>query len=112
MTIPNKLTIARIVLTFVFMLFLFIPGLTAKILALLIFFLACLSDYLDGLLARKHNTITNFGIIMDPIADKILVLGAFLVFVEIKIIPAWMVIIEYFTVTTMSIAISKQPSIL
>lgn len=93
MSLSNKLTIARIVLTFIFMFFLFVHGLLAKIVALLIFSLACLSDYLDGFFARKNNTISNFGIIMDPIADKILVLGSFLAFVEMKIVPAWMVVL-------------------
>jgi len=75
------------------MFFLFLPGLIFKSLALSIFCLACLSDYLDGFLARRHNVISNFGIIMDPIADKILVLASFLSFVEMKLIPAWMVVI-------------------
>lgn len=96
MNICNKLTISRIILTFVFMFFLFVNGIPAKVVALFIFLLACLSDYLDGFLARKHNTVSNFGIIMDPIADKILVLGSFLAFVQMQLIPAWMVIIVLF----------------
>ena len=62
MNIANKLTLTRIGLTFVFMFFLFLPGLIFKSLALSIFCLACLSDYLDGFLARRHNVISNFGI--------------------------------------------------
>lgn len=93
MNISNQLTIVRIIITFIFMFFLFGHGLIYKVLALFIFSLACLTDYLDGFFARKLKQISNFGIIMDPIADKILVLGAFISFVEMEIIPAWMVVI-------------------
>ncbi len=93
MNLPNKLTVTRIVLTFVFMFFLFANGVIAKTLALLIFLLASLTDLLDGYFAKKHNQITDFGKLMDPIADKILVLAAFLAFVEMELIPAWMVVI-------------------
>ncbi len=93
MNLPNKLTISRIILTFVFMYFLFSPGLLAKLSAILVFILASFTDYYDGRLARKKNIITSFGKLMDPIADKILVLAAFLAFVELKLMPAWMVII-------------------
>ena len=54
---------------------------------------ACVTDYYDGYLARKTNGVTSFGKLMDPIADKILILGAFLAFVEMEVIPAWMVMI-------------------
>lgn len=93
MNIANKITLLRIFLTFIFMFFLFIHGLAFKILALIVFVLASISDYFDGFLAKRLNMVSNFGIIMDPIADKILVLGAFLSFVEMKIVPAWMVVI-------------------
>lgn len=96
MNLPNKLTVFRIVLTFVFLAFLFSKGLEAKVLALAIFLLASFTDLLDGFLAKKRNEITDFGRLMDPIADKILVLAALLAFVEMKIIPAWMVIIIIF----------------
>lgn len=93
MNIANKLTITRIMLTFIFMLFLFCQGLAAKLAAFFIFSVAALTDYLDGFFAKKFNMTSNFGIIMDPIADKILVLGSFLAFVEMDIIPAWMVVL-------------------
>jgi CDP-diacylglycerol--glycerol-3-phosphate 3-phosphatidyltransferase len=73
------------------MFLLFYPGLTAKVLAFIAFCLACLTDFFDGYIARKYNLITDFGKLLDPIADKILVLSAFLAFVEMGIIPAWMV---------------------
>lgn len=92
MNLPNKLTISRIILTFVFMVFLFSRGIWAKSFALLAFIIASLTDYYDGLMARKRSQITNFGKLMDPIADKILTLAAFLAFVELRLIPAWMVV--------------------
>ncbi|MFH1458852.1 MAG: CDP-diacylglycerol--glycerol-3-phosphate 3-phosphatidyltransferase [Candidatus Omnitrophota bacterium] len=93
MNLPNRLTTLRIILSFVFMFLLFTPGVLAKILALIAFLIASITDFYDGYLARKHNLITDLGKLLDPIADKILVLSAFLVFVEMGIIPAWMVVI-------------------
>lgn len=93
MNLPNKLTISRLVFTFAFMCCIFYPGAIAKTLAIFFFMLAALTDYFDGRIARKRNLITNFGKLMDPIADKILVLAAFLAFVELKLMPAWMIII-------------------
>ncbi|MFA5389088.1 MAG: CDP-diacylglycerol--glycerol-3-phosphate 3-phosphatidyltransferase [Candidatus Omnitrophota bacterium] len=93
MNLANKLTISRIILAGIFILFLFIKGPGAKFIALAVFLAACVTDYYDGYLARKTNGITSFGKLMDPIADKILILGAFLAFVEMEIIAAWMVII-------------------
>ncbi len=93
MNLPNKLTLLRILLSFVLMGLLFFGGLAARVLALLVFLGACLTDYFDGKIARARHCITNFGKIMDPLADKILVLGAFLSFVELQLVPAWMVVI-------------------
>ncbi len=98
MNIANRLTVSRIVLTCVFMFFLSFPFkgawlLWSKIASLFIFILAALSDYLDGLFAKKKNMITDFGKLMDPIADKILVIAAFAAFVQIQIIDAWMLVI-------------------
>lgn len=93
MNLPNQLTVARIVLTFVFIFFLFNQGILARGLALTVFTLAALTDLYDGKIARKRNLVTDFGRLLDPIADKILVISAFLAFVELKIIPGWMVII-------------------
>lgn len=93
MNLPNKLTLLRIILTFVFMLCIFSKGLAFKLLALTVFMAAALTDLLDGMIAKSRNQITDFGKIMDPIADKILVLAAFLSFIQLQLISAWMVIV-------------------
>ena len=93
MNIANRLTMLRIVLTFVFMFFLFCHGLWAKVASLIIFILAALSDLFDGMIAQRMNMITDFGRLMDPIADKILVLAAFAAFVQMQLIDAWMFVI-------------------
>jgi CDP-diacylglycerol--glycerol-3-phosphate 3-phosphatidyltransferase len=91
--LPNKITLARIGLAFVFMVFLFSKGVIFKFLALATFVLAAFSDYLDGFIAKRYNITSDFGKIMDPIADKVLTIAAFLAFVEMKLVPAWMVFI-------------------
>jgi len=93
MNLANKLTISRIFLTFVFLFFLFVHGFWAKLISLIIFILAALSDLFDGMIAHNRNMITDFGRLMDPIADKILVLAAFAAFVQMQIIEAWMLLI-------------------
>ncbi len=93
MNLSNKLTLSRIGMTFLMMALLFMQGVAAKTCALIIFLLACGTDFLDGWVARRRNETSDFGKIMDPLADKILVLGAFLSFVQLQLIPAWMVVI-------------------
>ncbi len=93
MNVANALTMSRIVLTFVFMFFLFSHGLLPKVLALIVFVVASLTDMLDGLVAKSTHSVTDFGKLMDPIADKVLTLAAFLGFVQMEIVPAWMVVI-------------------
>ena len=96
MNLPNKLTILRIILTVIFLFFLFARGPAYKIIAFVIFLTAALTDYLDGYIAKKRQMVSDFGRFMDPIADKVLVLSAFLAFVEMGLIPAWMVMIIIF----------------
>lgn len=93
MNIANRLTMLRIVLTFVFMFFLSLPGLWAKVISLAIFIFAAVSDLLDGMIAKKRNMVTDFGKLMDPIADKILVLSAFAAFVQMHLVRDWMFMI-------------------
>lgn len=82
----------RIVLTIVFMLFLlwWENIWWTKLVAFLVFSFAALSDYFDGRIAKKRNMVTDFGRLMDPIADKILVLSAFAAFLQIRLINVWM----------------------
>jgi len=91
--IANRLTVLRIILTFVFMFFLFGHSLWAKIISLIVFIFAALSDFFDGRIAQKKNMVTDFGKLMDPIADKILVLAAFAAFVQLQLIEAWMFVL-------------------
>ncbi len=70
-----------------------LPGAVSKATALFVFLLASLTDYWDGSIARERNLTTSFGKLMDPIADKVLTLSAFLAFVQMAIVPAWMVVI-------------------
>lgn len=115
MNLPNKLTVARILLTFVFMFFLFSGGIFAKVMALVIFVAAAFTDYLDGFIAKKYNIISDFGKMMDPVADKILTLAAFLAFVEMKLVPAWMVVIiimRELTITSIRLVALRKGEIL
>lgn len=102
MNLPNKLTVSRIALAFAFILFLFLPGLIFKIVALIMFITASLTDMLDGYLAKKNNEVTDFGRLMDPVADKILILSAFLAFVQMQLVPAWMVVVIIFREVTVT----------
>ena len=101
MNLPNKITIARILLVPIMMLMPYI-GITAKtsfglpivnIIILIIFLVASFTDYLDGHIARRRNIVTNFGKFLDPIADKLLVLASLVMLVEAGIIPGWIPII-------------------
>ncbi|MHB8130350.1 MAG: CDP-alcohol phosphatidyltransferase family protein, partial [Mobilitalea sp.] len=94
MNLPNKITIFRIFMIPLFLVFLLMPGIPyGQYIAAGIFLIAALSDLVDGYIARKHNLITNFGKFMDPLADKLLVSSALICFVELNLLPAWIVII-------------------
>ena len=90
---PNQLTVLRILLSFLLIFCLLTPGFKMKIAAIFVFAVASLTDLWDGRLARLSAQITDFGILMDPIADKILVLSAYLSFVQLGVAPAWMVVL-------------------
>lgn len=100
MNLPNKLTIFRIILVPIMVLIPFL-GIRGDFLGIpvewivvdLIFVIASLTDKLDGYLARKNNQITTFGKFLDPLADKILVLAAMVMLVEMAKLPAWIPII-------------------
>lgn len=94
MNLPNKLTMFRVVLIPVFVLFMLVDITSVdKWIALAIFIAASLTDLLDGKIARKYNLVTNFGKFMDPLADKLLVCSALICLVEMAKLPAWMVIV-------------------
>lgn len=93
MNLANKLTIFRIVLIPVFIVFMSFESIPHwAILALLVFAMASITDQMDGAYARKHNLITNFGIFMDPFADKLLVTSAIIMLVARNLVPAWVAI--------------------
>ena len=100
MNLPNKLTVIRIILVPIMVLFAYLPiggdvlGIPVPMLIMeAIFIIASITDKLDGYLARKNNQVTTFGKFLDPLADKILVLAAMVVLVEKMKIPAWIPII-------------------
>ena len=97
MNTPNKLTLLRILLVPFFVFFLLMPSIPHHyLIAGLVFGLASLTDHFDGRLARKNNQITDFGKFADPLADKILVMAAFMCFVELGLSGSLVVIIMIF----------------
>jgi CDP-diacylglycerol---glycerol-3-phosphate 3-phosphatidyltransferase len=94
MNLPNKLTLSRFVLTVAFLAAMFSPRIPFhQTIALVLFIAGGITDFLDGQIARRHKLITNFGILMDPLADKIMVCSAFIAFVGLGWMAAWMAII-------------------
>ena len=90
MNLPNYITLLRIILIPFFITFM-IYGYYAS--ALLVFVVACITDALDGLIARLTNTKTELGAFFDPIADKLLIISAFITLVVFRMLPVWLVII-------------------
>lgn len=90
MNLPNKLTIARVLAVPVFVVLYLLNYYLA---AFVIFILASITDTLDGKIARKYNLVTNFGKIMDPLADKVLVYAAFCLLIQNGLMPGWMLIV-------------------
>ena len=90
MNLPNKLTIARIIAVPFFIAAYMLGYYPA---ALVLFCAASVTDYFDGKIARERGLVTNFGKIMDPLADKILVYSALCLFIESDLIKAWMLIL-------------------
>lgn len=101
MTLPNKLSLSRIVVVPFFLFFLLFEKLNSdnlwltgsfRAVALILIVLASITDYYDGMLARKHGLTTTLGKLLDPLADKILVASAFIAFVDLRLFPSWLVI--------------------
>ncbi len=95
MNLPNKLTVLRIALVLPFVVCMLFPGLGAagKYASAAIFAIASLTDFLDGLIARKYGLVTNFGKFMDPLADKLLVASAIICLTADGRLPAWIAIV-------------------
>ncbi len=93
MNVPSKLTILRIILSCVCIGFILGDSFFSLIIAFVIFGLASLTDFLDGYIARTRNLISDLGKILDPIADKILIIGIFCAFLELGAVNSWMVIL-------------------
>lgn len=91
---PNIVSLSRVAITPVLVVLLLYPGRGASALAAIAFFIACLSDWLDGYLARRSGQVTNLGKFLDPLADKILILSALIMLCALDrspSVPAWMV---------------------
>ncbi len=95
MNLPNKLTLFRVILIPFFVFFLLAPYFEGygNYIAVAIFVVASITDFLDGKIARKYSLVTNFGKFMDPLADKLLVSSALICLVALNKIPAWIVIV-------------------
>lgn len=94
MNLPNKLTMLRILLVPFFVVFVYFEKYpVCQVLALVLFISASITDLLDGRIARSRNLVTDFGKFMDPIADKLLVMSAFVMLVEQQRMPGWVCIL-------------------
>jgi CDP-diacylglycerol--glycerol-3-phosphate 3-phosphatidyltransferase len=91
--LPNRLTLGRLVLTVFFVAVLSSGTHWGDVAALALFVAASVTDWLDGFLARKMNQMTNFGKLMDPLADKVLVASALICLIPLGALPAWAVIV-------------------
>ncbi|MDI6890579.1 MAG: CDP-diacylglycerol--glycerol-3-phosphate 3-phosphatidyltransferase [Thermodesulfovibrionales bacterium] len=108
LNLPTVLTLSRIVLVPIFILAVY----QHPVVGAIIFGIASLTDYLDGYFARHSGEITKVGVILDPIADKFLVISALIVLVEMERLPAWIAIViiarEFFVTGLRAVALSKN----
>lgn len=127
MNIPNQITISRIILIPLFMIFLLVPfnwgewsilGAVIPVhhfIAAIIFIIASATDWLDGYYARKHNLVTNMGKFLDPLADKLLITAAFVSLVGLDMFPAWAAIVvlsREFAVTGLRLVASGEGEVI
>src|SRR3989339_132464 len=114
MNLANRITIFRILLVPFFILLMIYNTFPMRLSALLVFIIASITDTIDGYMARKYGTVTDFGKFLDPLADKLLVSAALISFVQIKelSIPAWMVTViisrEFIITGIRTVATSKH----
>ena len=115
MNLPNMLTLLRLGLTALLVVSLSVQYPAHSAIALLVFLVASLTDYLDGVIARKWNLITDFGKLMDPLADKVLTASAFICLIPYEALSAWVVIIiisREFLITGLRLLASSKGVIL
>lgn len=118
MNLPNKLTVARLIITMIFVVVLSANFAHSKSLALALFVVASITDFLDGYIARKYDLVTKFGKLMDPLADKILMCAGFVLLTAQKpesLIPAWIVVTilaREFLVTGLRLLASSEGKVL
>src|SRR3954462_609643 len=111
----NRLTISRLVLTVVFVAMLNCTWTYARTAAFIIFIIAGITDFVDGEIARRYGIVTNFGKLMDPLVDKIMMAAAFISLVPLKAIPAWAattVVARDFLITGLRLMASSKGRIL
>lgn len=94
MNLPNKLTVARLIMVPVFVVLMSFENPFTYIVAYLVFTVASITDYFDGKIARERNLITNFGKLMDPLADKVLMASAFVMMMQVSAlsVPGWCIV--------------------
>ena len=93
MNLANKLTVLRIFLIPVYLIFVLIPSMENHVIALAIFAVASITDFLDGYIARKYNQVPTVGKLADPLADKLLTAAAFISFTYLGMLSPWVVIV-------------------
>ena len=93
LNLPNTITLGRIALIPVYVLLAYDPGPWRSFFAALVFLIAALTDFVDGYLARKHNQVTALGKLLDPVADKLLIIAGMVMLVDQGLAPAWIVIL-------------------
>ena len=111
MNLPNKLTVARIILTPFYLAAMMINFEYHYLVAAIIFIVASITDFLDGKIARKNNLITTFGKLCDPVADKMLTTAALLAFMQLGLCSVWIVMIvltREFLVTSFRLVATSQ----
>ncbi|MBA3544430.1 MAG: CDP-diacylglycerol--glycerol-3-phosphate 3-phosphatidyltransferase [Chthoniobacterales bacterium] len=112
---PNRLTVGRLALTVFFVLALNTTWVYGFTIALVLFLLASITDYYDGELARRYGIVTNFGKLMDPLADKVMIAAGFICLVPLGALPAWVatiVVARDFLITGLRLLASADGVIL